>query len=99
MTIIVNDPLAEPMIHKDFPCGLDDLQEYVMEVTQGIKDYLVRDAADAQDTRWEYTYHQRLFKYLIPGSKQLFDQIELAAQKLANTPHTRQAQAITWQVW
>ena len=37
MTIIVNDPLAEPMIHKDLPGGLSDLQEYVMEVIDGIK--------------------------------------------------------------
>lgn len=99
MTIVVHDPLAEPMIHKDFPCGLDDLQEYVLEVTDGIKDHLVRDKNDALDTRWEYTYHQRLFKYLVPESKQIFDQVELLSQKLAKTPHTRRAQAITWQVW
>jgi thymidylate synthase len=28
-----------------------------------------------------------------------FDQIELLAKKLATTPHTRRAQAITWKVW
>jgi thymidylate synthase len=28
-----------------------------------------------------------------------FDQIEIACQKLARTPHTRRAQAITWKVW
>ena len=32
MTILVRNPLAEPMIHKDFPGGLEDLQEYVMEI-------------------------------------------------------------------
>ena len=30
MVIVVRDPLAEPMIHKDLPGGLEDLQEYVM---------------------------------------------------------------------
>jgi thymidylate synthase len=100
MTIIVYDPLAEPMIHKDFPGGLEDLQEYVMEVLEGIKDHLVRDSADdASDTRWEYTYHQRIFTYTVPGINEVYDQIELIAKKLAETPYSRRAQAITWKVW
>ena len=52
MSIVVEEPLAEPMIHKDFPGGLEDLQEYVMEVLEGIKNHLVRDSEDAEDTRW-----------------------------------------------
>lgn len=100
MTIVVRNPLAEPMIHKDFPGGLDDLQEYVLEVLDGIKDHLVRTSADDKsDTRWEYTYHQRLFSYDVPGTDRIFDQIELLAGKLAKTPHSRRAQAITWKVW
>ncbi len=98
MIITITDPLAEPMIHKDFPGGPLELQEYVMEVCDGIKDHLVRDPNDPKDTRWEYTYHQRLFKYEVPSLKP-FDQIEIACQKLARTPHTRRAQAITWKVW
>jgi thymidylate synthase len=69
-----------------------------MEVCEGIKDHLVRDPADPQDTRWEYTYHQRLFAYQAPGLQPV-DQIELLCQKLAKTSHTRRAQAITWKVW
>jgi thymidylate synthase len=100
MTIVVRDPLAEPMIHRDFPGGLEDLQEYVLEVLDGIKDHCVRSAAaDADDTRWEYTYHQRLFGYDCPGAEQVYDQIELLAAKLAQTPYSRRAQAITWKVW
>ena len=98
MTIVITDPLAEPMIHKDFPGGPLELEEYVMEVCDGIKDHLVRDRNDPKDTRWEYTYHQRLFQYEVPSLKP-FDQIEIACQKLAKTPHTRRAQAITWKVW
>ncbi|HEY5910285.1 MAG TPA: thymidylate synthase [Verrucomicrobiae bacterium] len=98
MLITITDPLNEPMIHKDFPGGPMELQEYVMEVCDGIKDHLVRDRDDPKDTRWEYTYHQRLFKYEVPSLKP-FDQIELLAQKLAKTPHSRRAQAITWKVW
>jgi thymidylate synthase len=98
MLITVTDPLSEPMIHKDFPGGPVELQEYVMEVCDGIKDHLVRDPNDPKDTRWEYTYHQRLFKYEVPRLR-AFDQIEIVCQKLAKTPHTRRAQAITWKVW
>ena len=99
MTIVVRDPLAEPMIHKSLPCGLEDLQEYVLEVLDGIKDHCIRAADDPDDTRWEYTYHQRLFNYSVPGVVQPYDQIELVARKLARTPYSRRAQAITWKVW
>lgn len=98
MIITITDPLREPMIHKDFPGGPEELQEYVMEVCEGIKDHLVRDPNDPEDTRWEYTYHQRLFAYEAPGLKP-WDQIETLCQKLAKAPYTRRAQAITWKVW
>ncbi len=98
MIITIADPLREPMIHKDFPGGPEDLQEYVMEVLEGIKDHLVRDQRDPDDTRWEYTYHQRLYRYSVPGLAPI-DQIETVCRKLAETPYTRRAQAITWKVW
>jgi len=98
MLMTITDPLKEPMIHKDFPGGPEDLQEYVMEVCEGIKDHLVRDTRDPGDTRWEYTYHQRLFAYKVPTLRP-FDQIETLCQKLAKTPYTRRAQAVTWMVW
>ncbi|MGD0897283.1 MAG: thymidylate synthase [Thermoguttaceae bacterium] len=98
MIITVHDPLAEPMIHRDFPGGFEELQEYVMEVCDGIKDHCVRDPADPADTRWEYTYHQRLFGYEVPGMAPV-DQIERVCRQLAETPHTRRAQAVTWKVW
>jgi len=98
MIITVTDPLGEPMIHKDFPGGPEELQEYVMEVCEGIKDHLVRDPLNPEDHRWEYTYHQRLFAYEVPTLKP-FDQVEALCQKLAKAPHTRRAQAVTWKVW
>lgn len=98
MIIAVTEPLSEPMIHMDFPGGPVELEEYVMEVLEGIKDHLVRDRNDPKDTRWEYTYHQRLFAYDAPGLKPM-DQIETVCRKLAKTPHTRRAQAVTWKVW
>ncbi len=98
MIITVQDPLAEPMIHRDFPGGFEELQEYVMEVCDGIKDHCVRDPNDPSDTRWEYTYHQRLFGYEAPTLAPT-DQIEHICRQLADAPHTRRAQAITWKVW
>lgn len=67
--ITINNPIGEPMIHRDFPGGFEDLQEYVMEVRDGIKDHLVRDPNDPEDTKWEYTYHQRLFSYSFENLK------------------------------
>jgi thymidylate synthase len=98
MVITIADPLSEPMIHMDIPGGFEDLQEYVMEVCEGIKDHLVRDPSNPADTRWEYTYHQRLFGYS-PTNGAPINQIETLAHKLAEAPHTRRAQAVTWKVW
>ena len=98
MILTIHDPLAEPMIHRDFPGGFEELQEYVMEVCEGIKDHCVRDPDDASDTRWEYTYHQRLFGYEVPTFDPT-DQIEHICRRLAETPYTRRAQAVTWKVW
>jgi thymidylate synthase len=98
MVITILDPMKEPMIHKDFPGGPEDLQEYTMEVCEGIKDHLVRKADDPSDTRWEYTYHERLFKYRSPNIAPV-DQIGTMVKKLAEAPHTRRAQSITWKVW
>lgn len=98
MIVTIHNPLAEPMIHRDFPGGFEELQEYVMEVCEGIKDHCVRNPNDPSDTRWEYTYHQRLFQYAVPTLPPT-DQIEHVCRQLAATPYTRRAQAITWKVW
>ena len=101
MNITVLDPLAEPMIHKAFPGGIEDLREYVLEV-QGVKDHWVKNMNDPQDTRWEYTYHGRLAHYGTwqESGKRVgafdVDQIENVIAKLVKQPFTRQAQMITW---
>jgi thymidylate synthase len=99
MLMTIKDPLCEPMIHRDMPCGLDGLQEYVMEVLEGIKDHCVRDQSDPSDTRWEYTYHQRLFAYDVPGLSGPINQIDELCNNLSKAPHTRRSQAVTWKVW
>lgn len=105
MMMVIEDPLREPMLHREIPCGPDALSEYVKEVCDGIKDHLIRDPNDPNDHRWEYTYHQRLFGYDFPVEqdgeigKKALDQIEGVCQRLAECPYTRRAQAITWKVW
>jgi len=105
MNLTVLDPMAEPMIHKAFPGGIEDLKEYVLEL-KGFKDHWVKNVNDPDDTRWEYTYHGRLADYGI--WKELKDgesveagpfkvkQIEMVIDKLSKQPFTRQAQMITW---
>lgn len=99
MTMIVEDPLAEPYIHKCFPGGLEDLEEYRQEVLDGVKDHWVRDAANPSDQRWEYTYHERMARYRVPGRADAVDQIEAMARNLAESPVTRRAQMVSWKAW
>jgi len=68
--ISIEQPAAEPMIHLGgIPGGFEDLEEYVQEVRDGIKDHWIREALDPSDTRWQYTYHGRLFNYEVPLSE------------------------------
>ena len=92
--IHVTQPFAEPRIHRGFPGGLEDLEKYRAEVLYGVHDHWIDPAAG----KWEYTYHQRLFAYQVPGAG-VYDQIAGAIAKLRTAPHTRRAQAVTWQVW
>jgi thymidylate synthase len=105
MDVTVLEPEADPMIHRAFPAGIEDLREYVLEL-QGLKDHWVKNVNDPADTRWEYTYHGRLAAYgawseLRDGRSEergqfKIDQIAWVIDKLAAQPYTRQAQAITW---
>jgi thymidylate synthase len=80
MVMVIRNPLREPRIHRAFPGGLGDLEVYRLEVVEGIHDHWI----DPDAGKWSYTYHQRLFEYII--------------RKLAETNFTRRAQAITWDV-
>ena len=106
MNITVWEPWSDPMIHKAFPGGIEDLREYVMELL-GYKDHWMRNMNDPNDTRWEYTYHWRLHDYGTwkevddKGNQRVVgpfrvNQIEYVIEKLVKTPYTRQAQMITW---
>ena len=93
MILTVLDPLSESMIHRDLPGGLEDLQEYVMEVCDGIKDHWVDPLSN---TKWQYTYHQRFTKFY--GIDSVINQLDNMVNKLAENPYSRRAQAITWDI-
>ncbi|MFC1766315.1 thymidylate synthase [Planctomycetota bacterium] len=100
--ITVQNPFNEPRIHKNIPCGPEELEVYRQEVCDGIHNHWIDPAAG----KWTYTYHERLFAYSPcedlrnPSSPRPFmtvDQIQYVIDKLSETPYTRRAQAITWQ--
>ena len=100
--ITVQDPFAEPRIHKNFPCGPEELEAYRQEVCDGIHDHWVDPVAG----KWTYTYHERLFAYnptddlSNPNAPKPFaavDQMQCVIDKLSETYYSRRAQAITWQ--
>jgi thymidylate synthase len=105
MNITILEPFADPMIHRAFPGGIENLREYVMEL-MGFKDHWIKNINDEKDTRWEYTYHSRLAAYgswneVNNGKSERtgnfsINQIESVIEKLSRQPYTRQAQMITW---
>ncbi len=99
--IAVDNPFAEPRIHKNFPGGPEELEAYRQEVCQGIHDHWIDPAAG----KWTYTYHERLFAYAPVNDLRNpcankpfkpFDQIDYVVRKCSEAFHTRRAQAITW---
>ena len=59
MTMHVLEPLAEPMISKCFIGGPRELEQYRMEMLDGILDF------EVDKGKWAYTYHRR-FAHQIP---------------------------------
>src|SRR3989338_8887257 len=90
MVIVIDEPMAEPRIHRAFPGGLEDLEVYRQEVVLGIHDHWIKP----EEGKWTYTYHQRLSNYFIEGKS--VDQIDYIIKKLTSTPYSRRAQGITW---
>jgi thymidylate synthase len=58
MTMVVLEPLSEPMISRLFIGDPRSLEQYRQEMLDGILDFEVARG------KWEYTYHQRMEKQL-----------------------------------
>lgn len=78
-TILVRTPLGEPMISRFFPGGAADLQQYTMEMLDGILDF------EVDRGNWEYTYHRRMTDY---GGR---DQLRFVVDELRRDPCSRRA--------
>ena len=72
--IHVTEPFAEPRIHKAFPGGLEDLEVYRAEVLYGVHDHWVAP----EEGKWEYTYHERLRTYRVPGKDEAWQDVGIA---------------------
>lgn len=60
LTMYVENAIGEPFISKLFPGGHRELQQYTMEIVDGILDFKI-----GEGNCWEYTYHNR-FAYQLP---------------------------------
>ncbi|HEO71558.1 MAG TPA: hypothetical protein ENN80_09865 [Candidatus Hydrogenedentes bacterium] len=96
--IEVLDPFAEPRFP---PISFCEIGVYIAEI-MGLKDYRVLPmerlleavSGELSAQEWPYTYHQRLFAHpAIDGST--IDQMAMAVERVAKTPHTRRAIATT----
>lgn len=107
MMMVIEEPLGEPRIHKNFPAGLENLEIYRQEVVDGVHDYWIKP----EEEKWTYTYHQRLFDYnpayregnskqvhlLAPHVvKEQRNQIQFIIDSLAKSPYSRRSQSITY---
>jgi len=61
MTIFVENPAAEPRISRLIIGGAHEIQQYEMELLDGILDFMIGTDKNV----WEYTYHER-YKYQVP---------------------------------
>jgi hypothetical protein len=94
----VTDPFKQPRFP---PVSFCEIGAYLAEV-MGLKDHYVVPLEELKKgrggelaaTRWPYTYHQRLFAYPIEDGS-VVDQIDLAVDRVARTPHSRRAVAST----
>lgn len=87
-TLVIDDPLREPMISKYIPCYHRELQQYLMEMLDGILDWAVIAGKEP------YTYHSRMTYY--PFYKRGHEwthgnQIDFILQELRRNPNSRRA--------
>jgi len=93
--LVVTDPFAEPRIHRAMPGGIEDLEVYRQEVVDGIHDHWIAP----EEGKWQYSYHERLTAYSVPGLSEPVNQLEYVIQALCETPYTRRAQCVLWKPW
>ena len=89
MTFVVERPWEEPRISKLYVGGFMELQQYIMEIVDGLLDFRVGNG-------FEYTYHDRMSRYplIVEGAlptKEAFDQIDFVIRELRRNSDSRRA--------
>lgn len=95
MTMVVRNPLKEPMISKMFIGGPYDMERYRQEMLYGILDFCIGNG-------WEYTYHNRMVQF--PNYEfdnfygdvyyKAINQKEFVIEELKRCPYSRKATII-----
>lgn len=83
MTMVVENPLEEPMISKLSFCDPDSLEQYRQEMLDGILDF------EIDKGNWVYTYHDRMVKYCV--GEECVNQIQFIIDELKRNPYSRRA--------
>ena len=89
MTFVAQAPLAEPRVSRLYVGGFRELQQYVMEIVDGLLDFRVGSG-------FEYTYHDRMANYPIvtagqPPALTRLDQIGFVIGELRRNNDSRRA--------
>lgn len=84
MTIVIEEPVSEPMISKCFIGGPHELQQYIMEMLDGVLDF------EVDKGNWVYTYHNRMAAMKTPEGKEL-NQVDFVVDELKRNPSSRRA--------
>lgn len=79
MTMVVEQPLCEPMISRCFIGGFRELEQYRQEMLDGILDF------EIERGNWTYTYHDRMVNY------HGINQVEFVIDELKRNPYSRRA--------
>lgn len=86
MTIVIDEPMAEPRISKCFIGGPRELQQYVMEMLDGILDF------EIEKGNWVYTYHNRIAAMKDAAHPENpIDQVQFVIEDLKRNPSSRRA--------
>ncbi|HEY3396400.1 MAG TPA: thymidylate synthase [Armatimonadota bacterium] len=95
LCLAIAEPFSEPRLHRALPGGIYDLEIYCQEVIDGLHDHWI----DPEAGKWQYTYHERLTAYSVPGVAEPVDQLAYVVETLAAAPESRRAQATLWKPW
>jgi len=91
--IAVNNPDSDPFSHRKGGTNaiLDPLYDYLLEM-MGARDSWIRDHNNPDDTRWEYTYSERLSNH--PAES--INQIQFAKNTIVAMPFSRRINLDIW---